>query len=298
MKVTDKSGLSLELSDNDFTAKIVSSPNAEGSILIPHLITHRSHDYIITSISEKSFENNKKIKSIEFPPDSELRSICNEAFSSSSLESLSIPSKLQELKEGWCNGASSLVHISISPENKYYKIKDDKFIISKSDQKQQEFDLLVFGCRDIEVAIIPSSIKRICPFAFAECYHLSSVKFPFDSCLQTIDRYSFAETSITTVLIPSSLTKICERSFYCCYFLKMVSLDEDSELTCIEKEAFNGTVIDNLFIPSKVKELKDGWCCGTSKLNKVAVSPENKIYKYIDDKFIIGKNQEDRKSVV
>ena len=85
MKITEKSGLSFELNENDFTAKVISSPNAKGSIIIPHSVNHKSHEYLITSISEKSFKNNQKIKSIDFPADSELRSICNEAFSSSTL---------------------------------------------------------------------------------------------------------------------------------------------------------------------------------------------------------------------
>lgn len=55
-----------------------------------------------------------KLTKIEIPKNSELQTIENNAFSFSSLQSLTIPSKLIDLKEGLCDGISYLNKIEIS----------------------------------------------------------------------------------------------------------------------------------------------------------------------------------------
>ena len=58
--------------------------------------------YAIIIISEHSFWRST-IKSIEFSNDSQIHTIEKEAFYLSSIESISIPKNLVDLKYGWCN---------------------------------------------------------------------------------------------------------------------------------------------------------------------------------------------------
>ena len=46
---------------------------------------------------------------------------------------------------------------------------DNNFILGKSNQKSEIFDILVFARRDIVNAIIPSFIKQIGPYSFTYC---------------------------------------------------------------------------------------------------------------------------------
>ena len=55
------SGLTLELNDNIFKAKVSDSNRASGDIFIPYSIQFETHNYIITSIKEGAFKNNNKI---------------------------------------------------------------------------------------------------------------------------------------------------------------------------------------------------------------------------------------------
>lgn len=104
--------------------------------------------------------------------------------------------------------------------NKYYKNyeENDKLIVGKSDINKEEFDTLVFACRDIktisilsnikkissfaftesslESIYIPSYVKEIGLFAFGECSNLRHIEFSPNSELKIIDEFLFAESSI------------------------------------------------------------------------------------------------------
>ena len=39
-----------------------------------------------------------------------------------------------------------------------------------------------------------------------------------------------------------------------------------------------------------MKELKEGWCINANDLTKIIISPSNGQFKFIDDKYLIGKS--------
>ena len=88
-----------------------------------------------------------------------LRTIEKNAFYLTSIQSIKIPSKLVELKDGWCNVTAILTQIYVSPDNPRYFNYDDKFILGKSSIEQDFYDQLVFSARNIETANIPSFIE-------------------------------------------------------------------------------------------------------------------------------------------
>ena len=166
LRITQKNGLFFQLDKNTYTARIINSADISGDINIPKSINYDGHEYIITIISKGSFKNNKTIKAILFSDDSKLQKIEKDAFFRSSIESISIPSSVNELEEGWCNHTWELTKISISKNNQNFSFLDEehKIIIGKSDKYKEFFDVVVFSCRNIKKAIIPSNIKHIAAF--------------------------------------------------------------------------------------------------------------------------------------
>ena len=105
MKKIAQGNLSFSLNKEDKTAAVIGFEDHEDHILIPRSIKYESDEFIITRISKDSFKYSS-IKSIDFPPDSGLHVIEKHAFIYSTIESLTIPSTVSELKKGWCAGVT------------------------------------------------------------------------------------------------------------------------------------------------------------------------------------------------
>ena len=84
---------------------------------------------------------------------------------------------MKELKERWCCDTKYLKKITISPTNCQFKFIDDKYLIGKSESKNDEFDKLLFVSRDIIEISIPTNIKIISSYAFDGCENLTKVLF-------------------------------------------------------------------------------------------------------------------------
>lgn len=113
------------------TASVALNNSPKENIIIPRSITHNFQEYIVTCISSESFRNSSQLKTLRFPPDSELLTIQENAFINSSIESLEIPSKLVELKDGWSQLMNNLNKITVSEDNQYFKLYNEKFILGK-----------------------------------------------------------------------------------------------------------------------------------------------------------------------
>ncbi|KAK8895265.1 hypothetical protein M9Y10_023707 [Tritrichomonas musculus] len=299
--------LLFRLNEEDKVAKIIGNYSTQSDVFIPRSIIHKGCEYIVTCIAEDSFKNSNNF-SVQFAPDSELRTIEKNAFTNSTIERISLPSSVSELKDGWCAGALNLTKVSIMPNNQHYTNFDDKFIVEKNDKN----DALIFARRDIKeptippnissigswafayssvsCIVIPSNITQICDNAFAFCKNLRKIEIPRDSQLTIIGKYAFQYSKIESIFIPLRITKFCEGVFYHCNQLNHVDFPTDSELQIIEKDAFNQSSIENITIPSKVSELKDGWCKGADYLKKVTVSSDNEYFNNFDEKIIVGKS--------
>ena len=298
--IIHENGLTFELDTKDFGAKIINSPKARGIVFIPRSINYEFNEFKIKSINKNSFKNNINIKSIEFPDDSEIQSIDSGAFADSSIESLSIPPNLTELKEGWCKNTPGLRNILISPKNKYFKLFDKKMIVGKTDINSEVYDILIFANRDIKDALIPSSIKYISPFSFSYCSQLETIKFSEQPKIEIIGEHSFSHSSLENIDIPKGITKIGSNSFMWCKNLRTINFSELSNLLAIEKGTFSHTSIRSLTIPSSVKVLENGWCYEMSRLSNVSLSSENKNFLFFGNEMIIGKSdpESDRFDVV
>ena len=300
-----------DLKSDEFDVLVFASRELK-SVTIPpfvkHIGSYAFSSSLITKISipshvetfcEGAFSGCNELCNIEISPDSELRRIEKNAFCGTKIESLFIPSKVCELEDGWCSETTSLNEVKIMLNNQHFKLIDDKLIIGKSDEKSDEFDVVVFACRDIENVTIPSNVKKIAPFAFSEssiekvvipphvthicegaflfCEMLQNVEIPANSELQIIEKEAFSDVSIESIFIPKHVKSIGEESFYSCKNLQHVIIPINSELQTIEKRAFIHSSITIFFIPKHIKTIYNdtfSWC---DSLKKVEFSEDSEI---------------------
>lgn len=261
-------------------AAILYMPNQiSGDIFIPRTIEDETtgEKYVITSFFEESFAGSK-LKSINFSEDSGVLYFYPKIFFNSSIETITIPPSLVELKNDWCYHAIALNNIIVMPNNCHFSYFDNKFLLGKSDQNSDVYDTLHFARRDIEEATIPPFIKYISPSAFNTCRKLRKIQFSENSELISIESNSLSETSIENITIPSHVKSIGYNAFYFCYHLKKVEFLNDSELELIKNNAFQQTYIEYLSIPSSVTEFNERWCDGLSKLNKIKIMPNKNLF--------------------
>ncbi|KAK8895331.1 hypothetical protein M9Y10_023791 [Tritrichomonas musculus] len=230
----------------------------------------------VTQINENAFEYCKNLINVVFSNNSKIKSIPS-LFPNSSIKSITIPDSLIELKDGLGNGASDLIEVKISPNNKNFVYYEDKFLLGKSDQKSDVFDILCFARRDIEYAAIPSFIRIISPYAFALCNKLEQIEFSTDSQLQIIRYGAFFDSSIQSISIPSHVTKIESYAFYFCTKLQKVEFMNVSELKIIENEAFQNSSLTEIMIPSSVIELKESVFAECNELVKVEFANKSSL---------------------
>lgn len=279
MNVLEEFKIIYQLDFETNTAKVINSPDAKGDIIIPKSIKYKSNEFIINEIGSKSFYKNKKIKTIDFPIDSELRIINKKAFSSSSLETLILPSKLNILEEGWCSKTTELTKIIISPENPYFKYLNNtqKVLIGKSNLEADDYDNIVFANRHMPTIFVPPNIKRINSDAFSYS-KLQNIKFAENSQLITISNNAFKCSLIESVNIPPSVKELGKKCFCFCEKMRVLTFSEDSELEVIGRNAFTYTKIRNLFIPSKVRLMRGNPITNTNNLFDISISPKNRFF--------------------
>lgn len=136
------------LNEKEKTCYLIGNDNASGDIFIPKAITYKSQEFIIASINEGSFRDANEIRSIRFSADSEIRAIKKEAFESSSIEHISIPSSVSELEEGWANEAYESSRVTIDPANQHFKTFDGQLILRKSDKKVTNLIILFLPVKE------------------------------------------------------------------------------------------------------------------------------------------------------
>ena len=239
----------------------------------------------IEKIGPYAFDQCQKLQFVDIPHDSQLQIIDKCAFSNSLIESLSIPEKLVELKNGWCKGMSHLKNITIHPNNHFYSLYNEKLIIGKSSPEKESFDVLVFASRDIEKVEIPSFIEIIAPYAFDQCQKLRFVDIPFDSKLRIIDKYAFSNSSIESITIPSQVKKIGKYAFFQCSQLRDVQIPPNSKLQKIEKLTFSKTSLESFSVPNHVTGIDKLAFKGCLQLQHIEISSNSELRIIEEDSF-------------
>ena len=216
-------GLKYAISNNNKTAEVSNYLRGSENVIIPRTIFYKSNEYIVTSILDNAFMYSRRVNSIQFPSDSVLHTIGKFAFSNSKIESISIPSSVNEIKTGWCHNTHKLTKVIIMPDNPYFQIYENVFILKKSSQKTSNFDVLSFAVRNIKIAKIPDFIEVIEPYAFENCESLRNVEFSPNSKLRIIGEDAFCNSSIEKFTIPSNICKFEEG--WCKWTMKLNKIE-------------------------------------------------------------------------
>lgn len=302
-----KKGRFFYLNQLEISKMIFSLKEKEVSIFIPPSAISLSNENIIEWIDNEFIYGTSRLKSskvenpIYFSLDSQLQRIEKNAFYASGIRSISIPASVCELEEKWCFDTPLLTKVTISAENKYFKNceENDKLIVGKSDINKDEYDVLVFACRDIEtVAIpqyikqisssafekskikavfIPSQVKRIGESSFHYCKELTKVEFESSSNLEIIENDAFSFSLIEEITIPSRVTEIRSSVFYSCESLRKVEFQSNSELRIIGGSSFRRTRLERFFVPSNVVRICSYAFSDDKDLKHVEFAPNSKL---------------------
>lgn len=231
----------------------------------------------LTELGKGAFFDCESNRRVEIPPNSELRKIGESAFSDNPIESLCLPSTVSILEEGCFSNLPTLTKLTLMPNNPHFMYIDNKYLVGKSVENSDEYDVLLFVRRDLHKAIIPSFIKRIAALAFDYssvnyiyippsveeigynaffwCTELEHVEISPDSELKSIESYIFEYSTIKSFTIPSKLTKIPEFCFEDTECLEYVDFQPNSQLEVIDKHAFCNSAIKSIIIPPSVQKI-------------------------------------------
>lgn len=234
----------------------------------------------VKTIDEGAFYCTYSLKEVDIPEDSELQTICKSAFYKCSIQKLFIPADFREFGKGWCSGLHYMNEFNISPKNCNFKFIKNRFLLGKSDQNKDNYDVLIYALKDLKEIKIPSKIKVIASNAFENNRnHINTAEFEENSELQLIDDEAFIRSTIEYISIPKSVTYIGKMAFKNSN-LERIEIPKDSELMKCGESFIDNTNIESFYIPSHFVGLENGWCCGLNKLKKFIVSPENQIFKF------------------
>ncbi|KAH0791370.1 leucine-rich repeat protein [Histomonas meleagridis] len=128
------------------------------------------------------------------------------------------------------------------------------------------------GCRNLTNVNIGENVIQIEQYGFSDCIALTTVTFPHEGKLKTINRYAFAYCdSLSSISIPNTVEMLGSAVFFSCGQLEKVSLPSDIEtinsftftncyklkdvtlgnkIQSINQYAFSNTAITNITIPN------------------------------------------------
>ena len=110
-----------------------------------------------------------------------------------------------------------------------------------------------------------------------------------DSKSDTYDKIVFSCRDIIRVTIPSSIKQIGSYAFNHSN-LKHIYFEKNSKLEIIEIGAFDKCQLISFEITANVYQLKDGWLGNRWNQIDFSISPENKVFKFINESMIVGKS--------
>lgn len=228
----------------------------------------------IKNIDYYCFSNCNQIKKIEFEPNSSLETICANAFFYSTIEEIELPSKVYRLMDCWCASTRNLKRLSVSHENNFLRMIDNKILVGKKNVDDQVFNTLLFANRNIKSVVIPASIEIISMKSFQLCRNLRKVEFEKNSKLKEIQLNAFESSDLRYFEIPENLILIDEKAFEFCGNVEKLSFSMNSKLSSLPDHFLEKSKINHLIIPSSIKKIgKDAFYL--AKLESVEILSDN-----------------------
>ena len=172
----------------------------------------------VTTIGYHAFNNLSQLKTITIPPNSNLESIGDEAFSRTGIVTIFIPDFVTTIGDFVFGVCSSLKTITVSDKNQKF-CSIDRVLFNKKQTELIRYPPAKSGT----TYIIPCTVNKISDGAFDSCKMLTSIIIP--SSVTSIGILAFCDcTSLETITIPSSVTIIGNFTFSGCTSLKSITI--------------------------------------------------------------------------
>ena len=194
------------------TAKVITSNDVSGNLIILTQFTINDKLYMVTTISDNSFRNCDNITSVIIPDG--VTSIGHYAFSScAKLRSIVIPDSVNSIGNSAFNSCAYLESIDI--QGNITTIEANTFV----------------GCTNIRTINIPESVTSIGKNAFAYCPKLSSFAIPNN--VTSICECAFGYCArLLSIDIPENVTYIGVNAFNSCVRLANVRFLSNQITVC------------------------------------------------------------------
>ena len=286
------------INEEEKTASLIRYQISTPEIIIPRSIKHKSKEYTVTRISYEALKYFNS-RSVLFEPNSELRIIEKNAFSSSNMLSIMIPSHVTQIGEGAFSFCTYLYQFEFEPNSELRTIEKDAFYCSYIESIKipaSVVELKDGWCRETKKLIHVdvdagnkrySSIGGKCIIGKSDIEQedydtfvfmtRDSVEVNIPSTIKIIGPHAFSCSALASILIPSHITKICEDSFSICKQLTRVEFEPNSELRTIEKDAFSYSNLVSIVIPSHVTKIGKRAFYSCTQLTRVEFEPNSEL---------------------
>ena len=224
-----------------------------------------------------ALKNSTTITSISIPQSIEgktVTSIKSNGFNGcSNLTSITIPSSVTSIGNYVFYRCTSLTEINVAAENKNYESVNG-VLFDKASTKLICYPAAKTG----DTYTVPSTVKTIDGYAFADCINLTSINIP--EGVTSIGSYTFDScSSLSSITIPASCTSIGAYAFDNCKSLQTVDIAEGCK--SIGNNAFsNCKELKSIVVPSTVTSLGDCiflWCSSLKSADIKANVTELKV---------------------
>lgn len=298
-----KGGFKVKINQDNNTCKIVKIPKDTKNVFIPRFAEYGEKKYKIISFESKAFDG-CHIDLLSFANDSDFKSFSGLCFSGAYIKKIRIPARVENLNIGWCSYLHDLNEIEISPNNHHFIFYNNEFLLGKSDDKTDKFDVLYYAQFDIKEAMIPAQVSVIKPRSFNCHRFLKSVKFSPNSELKRIEDYAFSESSIESLSLPASVEKIADFAFCVTPNLNRVEVSADNKFfkliddKYIVRESIVGSGIfdviifarrdiESIIIPSHIKTINNHAFDNCKRLEKITFESNSSLETLKRSSFII-----------
>lgn len=230
--------LNMELSDENYFIYNNADGACSGDITVPTEVANNGTTYKVTAVGNHAFDNCTGLKSIVLSEG--ITTLENNAFSASSLTSVTLPNSLSTMGKNVFIDCKKLSEINI-PEG-IKEIPDNAFAGCTSlvditlPESVTRIGISAFhGCSKLKSIEIPDGLTEIASFAFAQCKSLESIYIP--DGVSIIPAATFQSCSaLTEIKIPDNVKAIETNAFYNCTNLTTVEIGTGIE--SIDNTAF------------------------------------------------------------
>lgn len=194
-EIEDENGVIYKIDRQSKKAAVFGPQKPSENVFIPRAIKQEGIEFIITTILDESFKENKTIKKFEFDQNSEIEIIGKLSFYESSIEYILIPPSVKIIKEFAFHECTKLTTVEIPKNSKLELIEGYSFMQS-----------------NIESLFIPSNLSAIKESAFRWCHNLKKIEISDKSKSLRVDKLGFAEIFVDKLVIPTQNIVIEENS--------------------------------------------------------------------------------------